>query len=193
MKPTDRAHENARLTFEAACAALARQADAERSRSMATSTPSKSSQRPSQAQPTPKPQPPATETRVLPDGTIERYAHGRLVSTTPPPKAKPPKQPAAAPQAPPPPASPQAAVLATGQPTQYLARLGTTDIWAFEVKQPQDPDSPIIVRRFIGYDQQGADKRYAATQAGKLWREMLTARGYAWIDGQVHKLVDEDE
>jgi hypothetical protein len=156
---------------------------------MATAT--KSTKTTGKTPPTSPAPPPATETRVLPDGTIERYTNGRLIKTTPPPKAngKPSKLPAAAPQ---PPASLQAAVQATGEPKHYVGKLGTEDIWAFEVIKPHDQASPVLVRRFIGYDQQGADKRYAAKQADQLWRELLTERGYTWIDGQVHRLVDED-
>jgi hypothetical protein len=73
----------------------------------------------------------------------------------------------------------------------YVGRLGTDDIWAFEALKPRKPDSPVIVRQFVGYDQQGADKRYSAKQADQMWREMLNDRGYTYIDGVVHRLVDE--
>jgi hypothetical protein len=171
---TDPQHEATREAFDQAVEDLARQAKATGQTAADWTYPT-----------------PASGTSVL---TPEQRAG---LQATPPAKAKgkptakakPPKPAAAEPQAP---ASPQAAAQATGRPTHYLALLNTETIWEFEVIKPRDPESPVIVRRFSGYDQQGADKRYAAMQAGKLWRELLGEQGYTWIDGTVHKLVDED-
>jgi hypothetical protein len=151
----------------------------------------KSPKPPNKAQLTPKgkangqaPPPPASETVVQPDGTIERYAHGQLVKTTPPPQAngKPPAKakapkPQAAPKGPPP-----------SQP-YFVARLGTDDIWEI-APLSEKPGAPVMVRHYEGYTLL-REQRYTATLADKLYRDLLTA-GFVYIDGVTHRLVDED-
>jgi hypothetical protein len=154
---------------------------------------------PGKGQPTPKPPkatgktpmatgqappPPATETRVLPDGTIRRYANGRLVSTTPPKangkapaSAKPPKTSAA-------PTGPQPGQLF------HVAKLGTEDIWELAPLSAK-PGAAVIVRHFTGYDVV-SEQRYTAALADKLYHELINDRGFTYIDGVTHRLVDEE-
>jgi hypothetical protein len=184
MTPTDPQHEARREAFEAACAQLARQAAQQRSHTMANAT--TSPKRPSNAPPTPKataevpaqlpaagqtPPPATTETRVLPNGTIERYANGQLLKTTPPPQAngKAPATPAAkapvrptcgslrSPAAAPAPAMPAAQAPTGPQPGQlfHVATLGTEDIWEF-APQSAAPGAAVMVRHVKGYEMNGA-------------------------------------
>ncbi len=175
---------------------------------MATAT--KPKKTPSQASPTPQVPPPANETRVLPDGTIQRFKDGQLVKTTPPPKANgqatpkpavavakgnpskaaPPKPSTAEPRPPQPPASLQAAVQATGNPEQFIAKLNTEDIWGFRCIDPTGPSQGVMVTHYRGYDIVRQHRR-SEPFANKLWHDMLKA-GLTWIDGVIHRLVDEE-
>jgi hypothetical protein len=157
----------------------------------------KATKRRSQAQPTLQPATPAkaqrieratakataiaTETRVLKDGTIQRYAHGHLISTTPAPpatpaKAQPPKTPAA-------PTGP------TPGETYIIGPLDGDDLWEF-APASAEPGAAVVVRRYQGYTRLREHRRSAA-YAAKLSKDLLD-RGYVWIDGVHYKLVDED-
>jgi hypothetical protein len=143
--------------------------------------------------------PPAKASRIY-KGVIERYEHGQLVSTEPaptPPAAQAPAKlsqkaaPAttAAPAAPPPPAS-----IATPRDAQnsehVVAKLGSEDIWSFRLVNPQDPSQGVTVTHYQGYRVMSRNTHKTA-RADQLYHEML-AKGLVYVDGQVHRLVDED-
>jgi hypothetical protein len=162
---------------------------------MATAT--KPKKTPGKAPPTPQVPPPANETRVLPDGTIERYKDGQLIKTTPPPKANGQATPTPAvavangnPSKAKPPTP--AAVTPSPKPGEafYVAKLGTEDIWQLAPLSAK-PGAAVIVRHFTGYDVV-SEQRYTATLADKLYHELIDERGFTYIDGVTHKLVDED-
>jgi hypothetical protein len=145
----------------------------------AANTPAKP---PGQAQPTPTP--PAKESRIV-HGTIERYEHGRLISTTPAPKPKPPTSKVTPAKTPPQPTP-------TGpKPGEayFVGKLGTDDLWQFAPVSAA-PGAAVVVRHFKGYELLSESRR-SASFADKLYHDML-AKGLVYIDGVKHKLVEED-
>jgi hypothetical protein len=142
--------------------------------------------------------PPAKESRIV-KGVIERYEHGQLISTEPAPKAATPKASPATPQAktPAPKATPaktplQAPTVPTGpKPGEayFIGKLGTEDLWQF-APISVEPGAAVVVRHFKGYELL-SEYRRSAEYAQKLYRDLLD-RSFVFIDGIVHKLMDED-
>jgi hypothetical protein len=132
--------------------------------------------------------PPAKETRII-NGVIERYAHGRLISREEP---KPAATPKLAPKPTPAKTPPQATEVPTG-PTPgeayFVGKLGTEDLWHFAPVSAAS-DSHVMVCHYKGYDLL-SEYRRSAEYAQKLYRDLLE-RGFVFIDGVQHKLVDED-
>jgi len=138
---------------------------------MATSTTPKSPKPPSQTPPTPKaakatgkptppPEanghsqpaaPPANESRIV-NGTIERYEHGTLVSTTPAPKPK--SKPTQTPKAPAAPIGPK-----PGE-AYFVGRLGTEDLWELKPVSAA-PGAAVIVTHYNGYEMLRQHRRSA--------------------------------
>jgi hypothetical protein len=168
----------------------------------------KSTKSPGKVPPTPKAKapgqaPPPTETRLLADGSIERYKNGQLVSTTPPPqpngqaKASPPKPPAAKgrAKAPTQPAAKPVPRLSTpasaDTPEHFVAKRGTEDIYGFTPRDPTDPSKGVRMRHYRGYDLL-REARFSEPHATKFVHELIHDKGFEYVDGEHLRLVDED-
>jgi hypothetical protein len=95
-----------------------------------------------------------------------------------------------APAAPQPPAS-----IATPRDAQnsehFVGQLGTENLWGFKLVNPKDTSKGMIVTHYQGYDIVSQHQR-TSSFADKLYHDMLE-KCLVYIDGVVHRLVDETE